>query len=159
MSRGSTPWIWFLALWFAWLLLQGQPSLGSALLGALLAWGVVAWLVPPASARRMRVGVVVRLVARVFVDILASNLSVAWLVISRPRRVRPAWVSVPLDLPDDGRVVVLAAIVTLTPGTLSVEHDATAAQLLVHALDTADPSAVARDIKSRYESLLLELYA
>ncbi|MCX9157977.1 Na+/H+ antiporter subunit E [Niveibacterium sp. 24ML] len=159
MSRSGLRWGWFLTLWVAWLLLHGQASVGSALLGVIVAWGVVAWLVPGLPSKRIRPWVLIRLGARVLIDIVASNLSVAWLVMTRPSRTRPAWVSVPLELPDDIRVVMLAAIVTLTPGTLSVEYDAEHASLLVHVLDTAEPAAVAAEIKTRYESLLLELYA
>jgi len=109
--------------------------------------------------RRLRLLPLLRLVARVAWDILVSNATVAWLVLARPGKLRPAWVSVPLALPDDVRVVVLAGIVSLTPGTLSVDYDARTARLRVHALDTDDPEAVARAIKTRYESLLLEVFA
>ena len=160
MSRRRFSWHWFAALWAVWLLLQGHVSLGGALLGGVVALLVVLWLVSGAERfSAMRALPLLRLVARVAWDIPASSVTVAWLVLTRARRVQPAWVTVSLDLPDDSRVVVLAAIVSLTPGTLSVGYDAEAACLLVHALDTTDPDATAREIKSRYESLLLELYA
>lgn len=151
---------WFAVLWAGWLLLQGSVSVGNMLLGLPLAYLVAYWLAPRKSrTRRLRLLPLLRLVARVAWDILVSNATVAWLVLARPGKLRPAWVSVPLALPDDVRVVVLAGIVSLTPGTLSVDYDARTARLRVHALDTDDPEAVARAIKTRYESLLLEVYA
>ncbi|GAA5180357.1 Na+/H+ antiporter subunit E [Niveibacterium umoris] len=156
--RVSLP--WWAGLWCFWMLLQGSPSLGSALLGVLVAWLIARWLAPEASGgARLRVLPLLRLLGRVAWDIVASNLAMISMVLLRSNRLRPRWVEVSLDLPDDPRRVVLAAIVSLTPGTLSVDLDAESRCLLVHALDCGDEDALASTIKSRYESLLLEVFA
>ena len=160
MKAGRVSIVWFVGLWAGWLLLQGSRSTGNMLLGMPLAYLVAYWLGPKrVQGPRLRLLPLLRLIARVAWDIPASNLSVAWLVLVRPGRLRPGWVSVPLALPNDVRVVALAGIVSLTPGTLSVDYDAKGSRLCVHALDTDNPDAVAQAIKARYESLLLELYA
>lgn len=149
-----------LGLWALWLMLQGHPSLGSALLGLLAAGVIAAWLAPDAGATpHVRLWPLIRLGGRVAIDVVRSNLTVMRLVLTRTRRLRPAWVDIRLDLPDDARVAALGVIVSLTPGTVSVDYDAATSSLRVHALDTSDPEALARQIKSRYESLLLEVFA
>lgn len=151
---------WVIGLWAGWLLLQGDASVGNMLLGLPLAYVIAYWLAPKRALQsRIRIVPVIRLVGRVAWDIPASNLAVAWLVLTRPDHLKPAWISVPLALPDDVRVQALAAIVSLTPGTLSVDYDVKTARLQVHVLDTDDAEAVAQTIKTRYESLLLEIYA
>jgi multicomponent K+:H+ antiporter subunit E len=49
-------------------------------------------------------------------------------------------------------------MVTLTPGTVSVDIDRARRVLLVHALVTEDPAAIAAEIKTRYEARLREIY-
>nr|WP_256378368.1 Na+/H+ antiporter subunit E [Niveibacterium sp. COAC-50] len=151
---------WVIGLWAGWLLLQGDASVGNMLLGLPLAYLIAYWLAPKRALQsHIRIVPVIRLIGRVAWDIPASNLAVAWLVLTRPDHLKPAWISVPLALPDDVRVQALAAIVSLTPGTLSVDYDVKTARLQVHVLDTDDAEAVAQTIKTRYESLLLEIYA
>jgi multicomponent K+:H+ antiporter subunit E len=55
-------------------------------------------------------------------------------------------------------VVTLAAIVTMTPGTLSVDYSVDNTEdsgtLLVHALHLDDSAALIESIRSRYEAPL-----
>jgi len=61
---------------------------------------------------------------------------------------------------DDARLAVslLANLICLTPGTVSARLSANRRQLLVHALDCADPAALAASIKSRFEAPLKEIF-
>jgi multicomponent K+:H+ antiporter subunit E len=150
---------WTVLLTVSWCLLLERPGIGSLLLGVLLAFGIACWLVRDDDGRRLRPGVLVRLAVRVAWDIVASNLVVARQVLFHANRLQPAWIELPLRLSDDARVVALAAIISLTPGTISVdlvEADGRR-RLRVHALDAPDPEAVAAEIRDRYETLLLEL--
>jgi multicomponent K+:H+ antiporter subunit E len=54
---------------------------------------------------------------------------------------------------------VLAAVVSLTPGSVSADYDADAHALLVHGLDVGDPAAEAARIKARYERALREVFS
>ena len=147
-----------LSLFAGWLLLAGSASPGHLLLAAALAIGlsaIGARLAPPLPGLR-RPDACVRLLARVGIDIVRSNLAVASRVLSS-RPPRAGFVRVPLTLTDPRAVTLLAGFVTLTPGTLSV--DVEDGILWVHALDLAgDPQAVADEIRDRYESLLLEIF-
>jgi multicomponent K+:H+ antiporter subunit E len=101
--------------------------------------------------------VVLRFTAVVLWDIVVSNLTVARIVLS-PRAVpRPAWVRVPLDIRHPNAVVLLATVITTTPGTVSCVVDEERHEILVHALDCDDADAMAAQIKQRYERPLLEI--
>lgn len=147
-----------LSLFAGWLLLAGSASPGHLLLAAVLAvalTAVGARLAPPLPGLR-RPDACLRLMARVGIDILRSNLAVAGRVLSA-RPPRGCFVRVPLRLADPRAVALLAGIVTLTPGTLSVDVEGGA--LWVHALHLdGDPQSVADEIRDRYESLLLEIF-
>ncbi len=150
---------WTLLLTLVWCLLQGRLGVGSGVLGVLIAYAIALWLTAHAPRRRLRIGILLRLALRVACDIVISNLVVARQVLFQARRLRPAWIDLPLQLPDDARVIALATIVSLTPGTLAVdvcEKDGRR-YLRIHALDAPEPDAVAAGIRERYEALLLDL--
>jgi multicomponent K+:H+ antiporter subunit E len=58
---------------------------------------------------------------------------------------------VPLDLRDPFVATLLGSVVSLTPGTVSIDVDQQRWMLLVHALDAPDPQALIDEIKERYE--------
>jgi len=54
-------------------------------------------------------------------ELLVANLKVAAAVVATAGRLRPAIVAVPLTLDRDAEIALLANLITLTPGTLSLE--------------------------------------
>ncbi len=99
-----------------------------------------------------------RLLLVVLGDILVANLEVARRILGRESALRPAFVRVPLDLRDPLGVATLAAIVTLTPGTLSADLDDAGKHLVVHALHVDDASRLVATIKQRYEAPLRAIF-
>jgi multicomponent K+:H+ antiporter subunit E len=103
-------------------------------------------------------GTALRLAAVVLWDIVVSNLVVARLVLDPTSRPQPAWVPVPLELRHEGAVTLLAAIITMTPGTVSCVVDDERWTILVHALDCDDPAGLCAQIKLRYEAPLRAVF-
>jgi multicomponent K+:H+ antiporter subunit E len=91
-------------------------------------------------------------------DIVRSNVTVARIVLQPGSNPQPAWLRVPYSLTDDRGVVLLATIITTTPGTVSCVIDEARREILVHALDAADPGAVVAEIVERYEQPLKEIF-
>jgi multicomponent K+:H+ antiporter subunit E len=145
-----------------WLLLNETLSLGQILLGgaaALVGGWAFAALDPP-KTRLRRLDAIFRLTALVFADIVRSNIAVARIVLGFGRRERTSgFVDIPLELRDPYGMAILAGIITSTPGTLWVGFDAARGTLTIHVLDLIDESEWVRTIKSRYEQLLLEIFA
>jgi multicomponent K+:H+ antiporter subunit E len=52
----------------------------------------------------------------------------------------------------------LGSIITLTPGTVSIDIDRERRILRVHALDVEDTAALVSEIKTRYEAPLKEIF-
>jgi multicomponent K+:H+ antiporter subunit E len=73
-------------------------------------------------------------------------------------RIHPAFLEIPLDTRDDFVATILGSIITLTPGTVSIDIDRERRILHVHALDVDDPAAMVAEIKSRYEAPLKEIF-
>lgn len=150
-----------LALLAMWLLLNQSVSPGHLLLGALIALAAphaLARLELPPTRFRHPV-VIARLIGRVFVDIVASNIEVALIILQLGRKDRRAgFVDVPLELHSQYGLATLACIVTATPGTLWAKYDPATGIMTLHVLDLLDERAWVEKIKRRYESLLMEIF-
>jgi multicomponent K+:H+ antiporter subunit E len=148
------------ALAVIWLLLNNSLAFGQILLGLLFGWAIPRYTLAflPETVRIYRPLLLVRFAGVFLYDVLVANLIVARLIIAGPRVLRPAFVVVPLKLTDKLTISLLANIICLTPGTISARLSADRRQLLVHALDCADPQQLVATIKLRFESPLKEIF-
>lgn len=159
----AQPWL-SAAVFSVWLLLAGDFGplnlLGAFLMALVLPAVAAGFGVPAASAGRPLLAL--RLAVLVCVDIVKSNFAVAAIVLARPHRRQPAFVSVPVETDHPYVLNLLASIITMTPGTVSARvalgAPGTLPTILVHVLDCPDPAAVVGEIKARYETPLLEIF-
>lgn len=142
-----------------WLLLNNSLAPGQVLLGLLLGWAIPRFTLAfwPQRVRVRRPALLLRFIGRFVADVIVANLVVARLILAGPRRLRPTFVVVPLDIADELAISLLANIICLTPGTVSARLSADRRQLLVHALDCADPAALVAALKTRIEAPLKEM--
>lgn len=93
-------------------------------------------------------------------DIIVANFEVAAIILFKPtRELRPAWLTIPLELGSPEAITVLAGTISLTPGTVSADVSACGRYLLVHALHAPDPAGEIAKIKARYEARLKRIFA
>jgi multicomponent Na+:H+ antiporter subunit E len=90
-------------------------------------------------------------------ELVVSSLRVAWDVITPPVYSRPGIVAVPLELEGEVAITLLANLVSLTPGTLSLEVSEGRKTLYVHAMYADPPEQVRQSIKEGLERRLLEI--
>lgn len=87
-------------------------------------------------------------------ELVLSALRVARLVI-RPdlnAHIRPAIVAFPLSVTRDAEITLLANLITLTPGTLSVDVSEDRRFLYIHVIHLTDREAFIRDIAAGFEA-------
>ena len=101
---------------------------------------------------------VIKLIFVVLWDILVSNIKVAKLVLGPTHKLHPKWFRVPLETQHEQVNVLLALIITTTPGTVTAGIDHDRGDILVHALSTDNAEMDILDIKNRYEKALLEIF-
>lgn len=90
------------------------------------------------------------------IELITSAVRMALLVL-RPRlNLRPGFVAFPLTVTRDVEITLLANLVTLTPGTLSVDVSADRKYLLIHAIDIADREELIRSIREGLEKKVME---
>ena len=144
-----------------WMLLVNRFAWGSLVFAIMLSIAIPALTEPywPDRARLRHPGKIIAYVLLVLRDIVVANVQVAMIVLFKPNsRLQPAWITIPLDLRSPEAIPVLAATITLTPGTVSSDLSQDGHALLVHCLHAPEPEAVILDIKNRYEARLQEIF-
>lgn len=99
-----------------------------------------------------------RLFAFFGMELLASSTMVLVEVLRPKPAARPGIVAVPLDVTDDLAITLVANLISLTPGTLSLEVSADHRYLYVHVMFLEDPAAEIRKIKEGMEKRVMEAF-
>ncbi len=91
-------------------------------------------------------------------SILKSSIEVAQIVVRPKLNIQPGIIAIPLDVRSDMGITLLANLITLTPGTVSLDMSTDRRTLYVHCIDIKDPDAVRDDIKQNFERRVIELF-
>lgn len=151
--------LWNLLLAVVWALASGSVTVGT------LVGGFLAGLVTLYATRRaigsskylQTIGSAARLLTYFVHELVVANLRVARDIITPRHRMRPAIVAIPLEAKTDGEITVLAGLITLTPGSLTLEVSEDRRTLYIHSMYTPDADRVRRDIKNGLEARLLKV--
>lgn len=101
-------------------------------------------------------------IIKLFVSFLYELVMSAWkvmvLVLSPKLDLKPGIFKFPLSIENDMEITLLANMITLTPGTLSVDVSDDKKFIYVHAIDASDPEAARRDIAEGFERKIKEAF-
>ncbi|PPC81124.1 MAG: Na+/H+ antiporter subunit E [Methylotenera sp.] len=144
-----------------WIALNNASSLAHYILALILAVGLPIltqrfWPEPPS---RIKLLPAIRLFGVVLWDIMIASMDVAKRVLGPLDKIKPAFIEVPLDMQNPYVGTLLASIVSLTPGTVSIDIDRSRWVLQVHALNVEDAEALIQSVKIRYEQPLKEIFS
>jgi len=145
-----------------WAAITSSFAIGNLVLGAAIAAAALFPVRRQIAHTTMfrKTGRIVSLAGLFVVELMLSAIRVAALVV-RPdlnQRIRPAFIAFPLTATKDAEITLLANLITLTPGTLSVDVSDDRRVLYVHAIDAADREAVVRDIAKGFERKVIEVF-
>jgi len=138
-----------------WCAATDSFTLGNLVFGALLA-GFALYLVRGKVGRPgfWRKALAILALTWLFIkELMLSAIRVGILVL-RPnlrQRLRPMLIDYPLTVESDAEITLLANLITLTPGTLSVDVSEDRKVLTIHAVDVPDREAVIADIRDGFE--------
>jgi multicomponent Na+:H+ antiporter subunit E len=92
-------------------------------------------------------------------ELILANLRVAHDVLTPSYYMRPGVVAIPLEARTDAEITLLANLITLTPGTLSLDVSTDRRTLYIHVMyiDDDDLDLVRRKIKDGFERRVLEV--
>jgi len=90
-------------------------------------------------------------------ELVAANLRVAQDVLSPGLKVRPGILAIRLDARTDAEITLLANLLTLTPGDLSIDVSTDRSTLYVHSLYLYDVERSRRGIEDDFEGRVLKV--
>jgi multicomponent Na+:H+ antiporter subunit E len=99
----------------------------------------------------------VRFIGFYILEVVRANLRVAFDVVTPTSYARPGIVAVPLEARSDVEITLLSNLITMTPGSLSVDVADDRSVIYVHVMFLEDPDEVRRQIKDDLEQRVLEL--
>ena len=151
--------LWNLLLALLWEAMTGRTDAANLLLGFALGYVVLWWLRPLLGPTRYfrKLPESIRFTFFFLRELIRSNLRVAWDVISPKSQRKPGIVAIPLDARSDIEITFLANLITLTPGTLSLDVSDDRSVLYVHGMFVEDAQLMREQIKNGFERRVLEL--
>ncbi len=148
-----------LLLSFIWLALTGNFNLLNFLFGFLLSF-VIMWVISRNRREETyftRGPKVISFIFFFLYELTKANLQVAYDVITPNFYMKPGIIKIPLTATSDLEITMLANLITLTPGTLSLDVSDDKKVLYVHAMYVKDKQKFIDEIKNGFEKRLLEI--
>ena len=144
---------------FGYMGIQGQFTLSGFLVGFALGYAAL-WVTQPlygASRYFQRAPKTGRLLGYFLMELVLSNLRVLWDVVTPGHISRPGIVGIPLSAETDLEILLVANLISLTPGTLSIDLSEDHRILYVHVMFLDDPDRFRQGIKDGLERRILEV--
>lgn len=144
----------------AWMALTGRFS-ASDLISAFVIAYLVLWFCQPMLGRSRyfsKTRSTLSFMLFFLWELFQANLKVAYDVLTWRHYMKPGVVAIPLDVTRDAEITLLANLITLTPGTLSLDLSSDRKVLYIHTMYIDDVDATRRSIKEGFERRVLELF-
>ncbi len=144
-----------------WALLTGKVTVGNLTLGFVLGYIALTLLYSKEEEQKnsyFRKSLqIVRFALYFTRELVVSSWRVAVDVVKPLPNMRPGVIGIPLDAETDLEITMLANVISLTPGTLSLDVSADRKTLYIHAMYVVNPDDLRKEIKDGLERRLLEL--
>ncbi|WYP27888.1 Na+/H+ antiporter subunit E [Alkalihalobacillus sp. FSL W8-0930] len=143
----------------AWMLFQNSFTFVDFVIGYII--GIVAlFLARPLLGYTFymrRVVAAIKLFLLFLKELVVANIDVLKVVLSPKLNVSSSIIAVPTQLETKGEITLLAVLITLTPGTLSMDFSDDSQTIYIHALDAPDREQFIKDIQQTFERAIMEV--
>jgi multicomponent Na+:H+ antiporter subunit E len=145
----------------AWTALQGQLSLANLLVGYGLGYIVLRVLATGGALPRRylgKVGSFGALFVYLVYELVLANVRLAIDVVRPNRTMRPAVVRLPLDVTSDAEILMFAALLNLTPGSIALDVSEDRKTMYVHVMHIETPERAREEMKTGFERRVQRLF-
>ncbi|MDI4637046.1 MULTISPECIES: Na+/H+ antiporter subunit E [Halomonadaceae] len=140
---------WNLLLGLAWVVLTGDFSGGSLLAGLVFGYLALALIqpqVPALAGYAQRLPRLIRFIGFFLKELVVANLKVAYDIVTPPWYMTPGVIAMPLKAKTEFEIAFVANLISLTPGTLSLDVSDDRQVLYIHAMFLDDEPALRRSL-------------
>lgn len=151
-----------LLLTFVWVALTGQFIYINFIFGFFLSYFIM-WLIKKNDEDDnkyfKRIPLTLGFIGFFLKELVKANIQVAYDVITPTHHMKPAIVAIPLTVTKDSEITTLANLISLTPGTLSLDVSDDKKVLYVHTMYAEDRESFIKEIKEGFEKRIIEIFA
>ncbi len=140
-----------------WVFLTGSYEVSSFSFGFFIGF-LIMWIIGSQKGGNKYVKILPRVISFLFYflyAVIVANLQVAYEVMTPNLNVKPGIIKIPLDVETNVEISLLANLITLTPGTLSIDVSDDKKVLYVHTMYVDDKDKFIHDIKRGFERRIL----
>ncbi len=143
----------------AWVLFFNSFTWLAVLSGLAVGFGIL-WLLQPLaegnSSYFRRVWYWAKLIVLFLYELLVSSLEVLRDIFTPTHLSNPAIIDMPLDVKTDAGILLVTNLISLTPGTLSIDVSEDRKTLTLHVMFADDPDAVRKSLKEGMERWVID---
>jgi multicomponent Na+:H+ antiporter subunit E len=140
-----------------WVFLTGSYEVSSFSFGFLIGF-IIMWVIGSQTGSNKYIKIIPRIIGFIFYflyEVIVANLQVAYEVMTPNLYVKPGIIKIPLDVETNAEISILANLITLTPGTLSIDVSDDKKVLYVHSMYVTDKDKFIHEIKNGFERRIL----
>ncbi|MGO1394959.1 MAG: Na+/H+ antiporter subunit E [Halomonas sp.] len=152
--------IWNLLLGLAWVLLSGDFSGLNLLVGLIFGYITLILIEPQLDSLKGYPARVPRFLGFIIFflkELIQANLRVAFDIVTPPWHMKPGVIAMPLSARTEIEITMVANLISLTPGTLSLDVSDDRKVLYIHAMFLDNEEDLRRNLKEM-EHRALELF-
>src|SRR5690625_3873159 len=98
-----------------------------------------------------QVWAIIKLIMLFIIELIKANIDVIKVVLRPKLNHQPGIVAVTTRLESDAEITLLAALISLTPGTISTDCSQNRKTIYIHAIDVSDKEEMIKDIDDTFE--------
>ncbi|MCE9683822.1 Na+/H+ antiporter subunit E [Halomonas alkalisoli] len=152
--------IWNLLLALAWVILSGDFSGPNLVVGLVFGYITLVLIEPQVPALKGypgRIPRILRFLGFFIKELVQANLRVGFDILTPPWHMKPGVIAMPLEARTELEITMVANLISLTPGTLSLDVSDDRKVLYIHAMFLDDEEELRRNLKEM-ECRALELF-
>lgn len=152
--------IWNLLLGLAWVLLSGDFTGLNLLVGLIFGYITLVLIEPQLDSLKgypARVPRFIGFIGFFLKELIQANLRVAFDIVTPPWHMKPGVIAMPLSARTEMEITMVANLISLTPGTLSLDVSDDRKVLYIHAMFLDNEEELRRNLKEM-EHRALELF-
>lgn len=149
--------MWNLLLALIWMVLTGDLSGINLFAGMVIGYivlGLMQRQIPMLRGYTSRLPRLIRFIFFFFKELIMANMRVAFDIITPVWHMQPGVIALPLEARTEMEITMVANIISLTPGTLSLDVSDDRRVLFIHAMFLDDEQSVREDLKEMERRVL-----